>query len=38
MRGFGIDFIVVQDRDRYLIVNAENDNEIERLYRSNYGG
>lgn len=35
--GFGTDFLVFQDGDRYLIVNAENGNEIERLYSSNVG-
>ncbi len=35
--GFGTDFLVLQDGDKYLIVNAENGNEIERLYRSNVG-
>ena len=35
--GFGKDFLVCEDGDRYLIVNAENSNEIERLYRSNVG-
>ncbi len=35
--GFGTDFLVLQDGDKYVIVNAENGNEIERLYKSNVG-
>lgn len=35
--GFGTDFLVLQDGDRYVIVNAKNGNEIERLYSSNVG-
>lgn len=35
--GFGEHFLVFQDGDRYLIVNAENGTEIERLYRSSVG-
>ncbi|MEI7945638.1 MAG: hypothetical protein WCJ02_03030 [bacterium] len=35
--GFGTDFLVFQDGDKYVIVNAENCNEIERLYSSNVG-
>lgn len=35
--GFGTDFLVFQDGDRYVIVNAENGTEIERLYSCNVG-
>ena len=35
--GFGADFLVFQDGDRYVIVNAENGNEIASLYGSNVG-
>lgn len=35
--GFGKNFLVFGDDDRYVIVNAETDNEIERLYRSSVG-
>ena len=35
--GFGESFLVFQDGDRYVIVNAENGNEIEHVYRSNVG-
>jgi hypothetical protein len=35
--GFGEHFLVLQDGDKYLIVNAENGNEIERLYICNVG-
>ncbi len=35
--GFGEHFLVFQDGDRYVIVNAENGNEIERLYISSVG-
>jgi len=35
--GFGTDFLVFQDGDRYVIVNAENGNEIGRLYGSSVG-
>ncbi len=35
--GFGECFLVLQDGDKYVIVNAENGNEIERLYSCNVG-
>ena len=35
--GFGADFLVCRDGDKYLIVNAENGIEIERLYSSSVG-
>ncbi len=35
--GFGEHFLVFQDGDKYLIVNAENGNEITQLYSSNVG-
>lgn len=35
--GFGEHFLVFQDGDRYLIVNAQNGNEIEHLYGSSVG-
>jgi len=35
--GFGIDFLVFKDGDKYMIVNAENGNEIASLYKSNVG-
>lgn len=35
--GFGTDFLVFLDGDKYMIVNAENGNEIASLYRSNVG-
>ena len=34
---FGEHFLVLQDCDMYVIVNAESGNEIERMYRSNVG-
>ena len=35
--GFGTDFFVLQDGDRYVIVNAENGQEIKVLYSCNVG-
>lgn len=35
--GFGTDFLVLEDGDRYVIVNAESGDEIAQLYRSNVG-
>ena len=37
MCGFGTDFLVFQDGDKYMIVNAENGNEIASLYSTNVG-
>ena len=37
MCGFGTDFLVFKDGDKYMIVNAENGNEIASLYKSNVG-
>lgn len=35
--GFGEDFLVLQDGDKYMIVNAKNGDEIECLYCGNIG-
>jgi hypothetical protein len=35
--GFGMDFLVFLDGDKYVIANAENGNEIASLYKSNVG-
>lgn len=35
--GFGADFLVCKEGDKYLIVNAGNGNEIASLYSSNVG-
>jgi hypothetical protein len=35
--GFGEDFLVLQDDDRYIVVNAKNGDEIEKLYSSSVG-
>ncbi len=37
MRGFGELFLVLQDNDTFVIVNAENGQEIGRLYSCNVG-
>jgi hypothetical protein len=37
MRGFGEHFLVLQDNDTFVIVNAENGQEIGRLYSSSVG-
>jgi len=35
--GFGEDFLVLQDGDKYMIVNAKNGDEIKQLYSSSVG-
>jgi hypothetical protein len=37
MRGFGEHFLVLQDNNTFVIVNAENGQEIGRLYSSSVG-